>query len=346
MRQHGRGSVAASVARQAAATTLPQATNVVVLADARPAATRLEEGVNIATGKRCLRAVYPGKEPGTTESTELSFLLEFPGLSKDLSSAFLHCGLSMTHHSRKQMAQNLSGGLCAFLREQGTTDITLDRLTKPRFLAFIAWLDAPRENGQPWAHQTRGSKLSPIRTLLDALSEISGQPAPAMIARHNIPSNPWPGASKKIIPRKRLSREHLSAIIAACEGEVRDMRRRFVEGRKLIAAGLVELGKGNQNYKDPAVCLAKLSLDHPTVIPFLKTIRSSDPRLASLIKETMGVEYYDRYLYASSRDLVPLAILIAVSTAFNADTILLLEWSGIEEIKRLVPRIISPRSTV
>ena len=334
MRAPPRSSVAASVARQAAAASSPAPCNDVVSFDeARPAATRIEAGIDGATGRPFLKAIIPEKDMSV--STDLSFLIAFSGLREEFSKAFLHCGLSQSRRSRAQLAISLEGGILAFLRQQGAHDLTLAGLTRPLLVSFVAWLDAPRENGQPWAHTTRSLKMSALRTLLNAACEVSSHPADAIKARNNIPDNPWPGSSKKNKPRARLSREHLGKIIAACESEVLEMVRRFTEGRELIATGLLEVAQGNRDYRNPAVCLAKLSTDHPTIIPFLRNLRSADPSFASVIKKTCGVEAYDRYLYASSRDLVPLAILIAVSTAFNADTVLLLEWAGIKEIVRL-----------
>lgn len=327
-------SVSASVASQAA-DSARHAEKVIPLKTVQSASTRLEKGTDPVTGVAFLKAVCPVPEQRAPLTYDLTFLLRFPDLEPAFSAAFILHAVGMKHSSRKQVVQCLSVGFFKFLTEHGSTDLKFDDLTKPIFAAFVMWLNAPRKDGQPWSPATRSLVLSAVRVLFNRMGELREWSTLTAPVRQNIPVNPWPGVARRVVPRVRLDREHLIEIVRAAEKEITEIEERLAEGRRLLAEGLAVSALESRDFSNPAVCLTWLHTEYPGVIPFLKEIRRSDVSLASMIKETCGIEKYDRYLYASSRDMVPFVLLFTVSTAFNADTSLLLEWSGISEVDRL-----------
>ena len=336
MRRKSGISVAASVARQAASRSLAVPSNVVSLPEPTKPATRIDTGVTEKGAKPFLRAVFPKPEKGGDATVELTFLLEFPALSHLLSKAFLHAGLNLGERSRTELAAELRRGLCDFLRKRGSKNVNIDDLSSSFFQSFVADLNKPRKNGEPLAHGSRQTRLGVIRTLLAAALETSrgSQSHAIRKARENIPANCWPGSHLKIKHRERLSRDHLIAIIEACEREIQAIDDRMKRGEQLIKEGRCKIEAGDTDPKDLAVALAKLSIMYPADIPFIDDIRKVDAYLADVLSWRHGILACERFLYASTRDLIPFALLLAVATVFNADTILMLNRSDFTRIER------------
>jgi len=225
--------------------------------------------------------------------------------------------------------------------------LALGELTKPIFVAFIGWLNAPRANGQPLSPNTRALALAAIGTTLETLENSPSWKNEARKVRQDIPKNPWPGQSRRHEPRERLSRDELGAIVAAAEEEVRNIQLRLAEGRQLLEAGRGALARGSRDYRDLATCLAALDQRYPGVIPDIPAIEDADNDLGRAVKRVHRHGNLTGYFYASSRDLVPFALLLTVSSAFNPDTLLALDWSGVTTVDRLgspAIRLTSPKA--
>lgn len=328
-----RSSVAASVVRQHA-DKAAKSNNVVPISGDFPKATRIETGFDAVGQKIALRATLPDYANASSTYYDLSFMIAFPNIEKAFSSAFLHRAIKMRHNSRVELRGNLIRGLYSFLKTNYTKAFCLNDFTSDMFVALVSWLNAPRKDGQPLAPQTRGAILSAIRGVLETMCESPERAKEAQIARQNIPTNPWPGIAKRSVPRDRLDRDHLKAIIDAAEKECLKIKDRFNEGRRLLAAGREALRNGAFDRHDLGTCLARLDALYPEMIPGMDVIWKDDPVLASDLQYKHGYGRCTDFFYASSADLVPFALLIASATAFNADTVLSLGWSGIVEIER------------
>ena len=154
------GSVVAQVKARSEATG-----NLVSLAQAKLALTRLDSDVDRDTAKPFLRAVFPRPGGGDPYVYDLSFLLEFPSLTGPISAAFLDRCLNLRPRSRRGISSALSCGFFAFLRQERLQNLALGELTKPIFVAFIGWLNAPRANGHPLSPNTRALALLSLLTL-------------------------------------------------------------------------------------------------------------------------------------------------------------------------------------
>ena len=322
------GSVVAQAKARAAATP-----DVTSLDREKPALTRLDAGVNHHTARPFLRAVFPGVEKPYI--CDVSFLLEFPNLTEPISAAYLNRCINLRPRSRTGLSSTLRSGFFAFLRQERLQNLALADLTKPVFIAFVKWLAAPRLNGQPLSPGTRALALTAIGSTLEALEDLSKWKSEARKARQHIPINPWPGRSRRGEPRERLTRDELSAIVAAAEKEVGNIQRRMAECRQLLETGRAVLAAGGLDYSDLATCLAGLDHRYPGVIPDISVIDDADKDLGRAVRDIHRHGYLTSYFYASSRDLVPFVLLLGVATAFNPDALLELDWSGVTNVERL-----------
>lgn len=142
------------------------------------------------------------------------------------------------------------------------------------------------------------------------------------------------------------------AIWQAAEKETLALRDRWTRSRVLLAQGRQLMAQGRRLALNPgkrerdnleatsdanlALCLAKVDAAFPSVIPKLSRILENDFSLGMSVRYAFGRDEIIRYLYCSSRDLVPLVLLLGFATAFNPDTLLSLEWKNIDrEVDRL-----------
>jgi hypothetical protein len=148
------------------------------------------------------------------------------------------------------------------------------------------------------------------------------------------------GARRKTNPTEVLTQAQLAAVWIAAEKEVLAIRGRWVTGRALLDQGRKmqafgrELesnfrGKDAKSDANLAVCLAMLDGVYPGVIADLATIKEENPLLGSTV-ESLRHSVTLGYFYLSARDLVPLALLITLATAFNPETVLKLTWANIQ----------------
>ncbi len=327
-------TVAGSVVAQARAKAVATA-DFVSLDQESLSLTRLDRGVHQDTAQPFLRAVLPRQGSGNPDVHDLSFLLEFPALAEPIATAFLKRCVNLRPRSRRGLRSTLASGFFTFLRQGGLQKLAFAELRKSVFIGFVKWLDAPRANGQPLSPTTRALALYAISSTVEALEDSLQWKSAAQIIRHGIPKNQWPGQSRKIQPRERLSREQLGAIVAASEKEVMEIQCRLEEGRRLIEAGRAALTRGSRDYRDLATCVAALDQKYPAVIPDIRVIENADVNLGRAVKNVHRHATLTGYFYASSRDLVPFILLLAVSTVFNPDTLLRLKWAGVTKVDRL-----------
>lgn len=295
--------------------------------------TRIEHGTT--DGKSTLTAIFPKKRGGEPNRLDLSFLLEFPGLTDFFAGAILKFTKDYTHMSRKATASALRGSWFAFLRERGYSNLRPEHLDEQIMTGFNTWL-----------HQVRkadGSAYNPltIRTYLTVLRGTIG--ASSMANLIDLVPRPPPGASRKVTPTDVLQFDQLLAVIAAVEKEVLALRADWKKGQSILMQGRELLRNGAVLVKGPyrngrmvvdesnlAIALAMLDQRYPGVIPEQPVISADNVLLGATVQHGITTAKMTRYFYASGRELVPLALSIAVATVFNPNTILELNWKDID----------------
>jgi hypothetical protein len=305
--------------------------------------TRLERGTT--DGKPTLTAVFPVKGGGEPHLLDLSFLLDFPLLAELFAEGLLQWGKSLDPKSRITRCGELRGYWFEYLSGSRLRDIPPERLDEQVMAGFVAWLYQKRKiDGQPLHPNT-------IRKAIGALRNVLENAPGSEALRDLVPAGPR-GAMRKTKPTEVLQFDQLLQIMAGAEEEVLALRDRWDKGQRLFKLGheLLEQGAelesnpGKKKGKNPksllepnlALAVAMLDKRYPGVIPDLVDIKTRDPRLGATIEFALGQSIATSYFYASSRDLVPLALCIAFATVFNSETVMRLKW---QEIDRNVDRL-------
>jgi hypothetical protein len=290
---------------------------------------RLEHGQTLA-------ALFPKKGASEPDRIDLSFLLDFPYLCIPLAEGFLKWGKSgnITQLTRLEKSRALNLYWCRYLRENHLHNITFALVDDQVLAGFNQWLHGP-------LNQTKGKKGQPLHpsTIGRALSTLR------LVAGHGlaerIPAGPR-GAARKSVPTEVLSQNELATIWVAAEKEVLILRERWMRGCFLLEKGRQGLANGNILSSNPrtnsqarsdenrALCLAMLDAAYPGVVPSLQVIRAANVHLGRTVQYAFGSGELRGYLCATGRDIVPLVLLIALATAFNADTVLKLNWSNVD----------------
>ncbi len=295
--------------------------------------TRIEHGT--AGGKPTLTAIFPKKGGGEPDRLDLSFLLAFPGLTDFFAEALLKAIKNYRTMSRIGFAQNLRGSWFAFLGERGYTNLRPADLDEQIFTGFNTWLSQRRKaDGSAYLPMTIGSKLNALRGALGASK------MPSLIDL--VPSGPR-GAQRKVEPTEVLQFDQLLAVISAVEKEVLALREDWEKGQSILMRGRELRRNGAVLVKSPrtrnvtvveesnlAVAIALIDQRYPGVIPDQTVINADNALLGYTIKYGISTGKMTRYFYPSARELVPLVLSIAISTVFNSNTILTLNWKDID----------------
>lgn len=299
------------------------------------AQTRTEHGRDPKTGEPTLTAVFPrdgGREP---HHVDLSFLLAFPNLQPMFAEAFLCWGASLTPGTRLAYKDTLRLYFFTYLGSDCSTVLYPEDIDDELLTGFReSLLDKSGRRAKPLHPSTVSRALSVLRSILESLT-----PGPwTRVARcivERIPSGPA-GATRKVTPTEVLGMSQLLAIIEAAETEVLATEQRFTKAAMLLAAGrerLQDPGRFTNNtradYQDLDVCLAAVDESYPGMIPDLAAIKVLHPALGGAIQYMHGMGEVTSYFYPSGRDLVSFALLLAITTVFNPDTVLRLNWSDI-----------------
>ncbi|ARV20579.1 hypothetical protein AEP_03661 [Curvibacter sp. AEP1-3] len=294
--------------------------------------TRLEHGTD--DGNTTLTAIFPRKGGGEPQRLDLSFMLEFPGLSDFFADGLLKGIKNISARSRVEIVKNLRCSWFAYLRERGYAKLSPEDLDEQILTGYSIWLNECRkEDGKAIHPATVSQRIGALRIL------IRGSNNKHLLDL--IPSGPR-GIGRKKTPTKVLQFDQLIAVVAAVEKEVIALQDNWkkgqsllMEGRQLLRNGAV-LGrdlsgktvKRNSEF-NIALALAMIDERYPGVIPNRDEISAHDKQLGWAIHEFGSVKM-SSFFYASGRDLVPLVLSIAIATVFNPETVLKLNWKDID----------------
>lgn len=222
-------------------------------------------------------------------------------------------------------------GIASFLREQELEHVQMRKFDRAHWLQFMSWLDKRSlRDGTTLHAKTRALTLGALSAVLDALLESDRYRVEAQRALEERPHVRWSMEDQKCSPRERLSREHLVAIDAAAEQEIRLLRDRVNSTAGLLQQGRLNLELRSPNLADLSTCLAYVMREFPNGLPHRRKIKATHPELyAVLTRRYLSISEIQAALYPSIRDLVPIIVRLAIDTALNVDSILQLTWSGI-----------------
>lgn len=300
--------------------------------------TRTEIRKHPKTGRQQLVAVFPGVLREEPNEVTLNYLLNFPGLEPMFSTAFLQWGDMLEPLTRAAAAKSLST-FFRYLKKHWGLGLEPDDIDDELLIGFRSvLLDEPRGNGKPLSQKSVTAYLGVLRSVLGALdSGVWSKSARAISVR--VPSSPT-GSHRKGAPIEVLGLNVLLAIIDAAEKEVLEVRERFLRGKALLAEGRgrqhitsplkKNVGQGYGDYYDLQGCLAGVDLAYAAMLPKLTKIAAQHPQLERSIRSLHGHGRITSYLYPSSRDLVPFALLLTFATLFNPATVLKLDWQDVD----------------
>lgn len=297
--------------------------------------SRLEYGVHAKTGQATLIAIFPPSKGKDAQHIDLSFMLDFPNLAPFFGDAYLQWGAMRTPASRWATIACLSAGFFHYLdscwhRELQPQDIDDEMLIG--FRTFV--LTAKGKGGKQLHVRTSSAYLGCVRALLCAL--VVGPSATlARDIASRVPPGPI-GAVRKSCPVEVMGLADLLAIIEAAEREVLATASRFERIYELLGEGNAFLDtRANtgpclpKEYADLSVCLAALNRVYPNIIPDLTVIQADNRALGSAVQYVHTHSRVSSYFYPSFRHLAPFAVLLAITTVFNPDTLLGLNWKDI-----------------
>lgn len=307
--------------------------------------TRLERGVLI--GHPTLTAIFTKKGGGEPDRLDLSFLLQFPGLTDFFAGGILKWGKPLRHITRLEGTNGLRANWFTYIIEKGLVELVPWQIDQQVMAGFKTWLlQQVKADGEARHPNTTRQELGIVRSVFRNVPG-AGQFVDL------VPAGPRGGA-RKTNPTEVLEFDQLLSVMDAVEKEVLALRDRWEDGRRLLTQGRLYLQQGRTLCRSSkgrdasaeaniALALAMLDIRYSGVIPDNVVIDEDDPLLAATIRCAIGSIDANRYFYASARDLVPLAVSIAIATVFNPDTVLTLCWKHID---RNVDRLSNGRPTV
>jgi hypothetical protein len=186
-------------------------------------------------------------------------------------------------------------------------------LDRALLLRYIEWLGQQRtSSGTPWSKSSRAVAYTALRKLLQWLERCR----PGLIKPISYPYNPFPGRRRDAKPRKRLSVQHLRAILRACEKDI--------ENRRALRLGVAEERRIARTRKAP------LSSSRGALLEYIdEHCRGIVPRHRSAkfwkveraLASNGGRREIAPYLYPTSDALMPYYIAILIHTAGNPEAI-------------------------
>lgn len=300
---------------------------------------KAEREVNSDAGIPRLMVSFPRREGEQPHKVDLGFLLRYPNLQSMFIEAITSWGSALQENTRSEVVSNLKRGFFDYLNISWPHTFSPAEIDDEVLAGFKEFLFRKvGKKGKPWHPTTISASLDSLRSVLSAVeSKTWSKHARRIVER--IPSGPV-GAGRKSEPTEVLSLNQLLLIMEAAEQEVLEIEKRFARGAELLAEGRAKLSDpdrvvvGNRNdYSDLAVCLAAVDAVYPNIIPDLDKIEADHPALGNALHDIHGHRTVRSHFYATGRDLVPFAILMAIATAFNPETILNLKWSNIDTEK-------------
>lgn len=186
-------------------------------------------------------------------------------------------------------------------------------LDRALLLRYIEWLGQQRtSSGTPWSKSSRSVAYTALRKLLQWLERCR----PGLIKPISYPYNPFPGRRRDAKPRKRLSVQHLRAILRACEKDfenTRALRLRVAEERRFARTSKASLSNSR------GALLEYVDKHCNGIVPRHRSAEFWKIERALAVHG--GRRDIDPCLYPTSDALMPYYIAILIHTAGNPEAI-------------------------
>ena len=216
-----------------------------------------------------------------------------------------------------------------FVAETGSVHQVAD-LDRTLLLRYIEWLGQQRTAaGTPWTKSTRAVTYTVLRKLLQWLERCR----PGLIKPINYPYNPFPGRRREAQHRKRLSVQHLRAILRACEKDIQDsraLRLKVAEERQSARAN------NAPRFASRGALLEYIDTHCGGIIPPAKSVQFW--KLERALAAHGGTRQIAPCLYPTSEALMPYYIAILIHTAGNPESIAALRTDCLHPIPLLDDR--------
>ena len=213
-----------------------------------------------------------------------------------------------------------------FVAELKYTRRTLQTLDSAVFNGYVAWLDRTA-----LSDTSKAKHLGVLRAILSHLRrdvQYRGLLPPDL----QIKPNPWPGRSKREKPREGVSIAELVAIERACLKEMAAVMERLAEGERMIIAGRALAAGLTKPIRmpPPQFLLAHIEDHYAGCVRERKQYFADHTGQINAIKKVGGFDVLASWLHATSRNLIPFIVMLAIRTAFNPDTVIRLDRSALK----------------
>jgi hypothetical protein len=206
-----------------------------------------------------------------------------------------------------------------FLCETGRKHMGPSGLDSQMFSELVIWLDETAMKDSTKVHIVGCVRMivESLRTLHDYCALI-----PTII---DFPENIWTGTRRSTVSRDALPIITLARIESACIRDMKRVMKRFDAGETLLAIGryTIKSGLKADDFQKIEVLLALIEDN------FNETKIRSDNTAREFVLKNINLFKLLSWNIATPRDLVPFAVMFAIRTAFNPDTVLTIDLSAL-----------------
>lgn len=293
--------------------------------------SRIDQSPDPKSGDHRMRIILP--HPTKPKIIDLTSLLQAPAWAALLAEGFR----VRSEFSAATTIYTESLSLSKIASFFATTTQQLNEVDETIWTAFVAWLDAPYQNGRLLEPKSKRETLGVLRRTIEAVLDDPQyqEVSEFLLYRSGFPVNPWPNSNRKSIPTPVLRPDERQRLIEVCLSEIEEIGKQHKKHEDLLLQGKQRLAVARrQNSKPPyyaiGVCAARLDdLTCDQLLAF-DDVRNLDATfLSAIIREHGGINIIRRVLYNTNRDLVPFVVLLGIKTAFNPSTLLGLTWSNV-----------------
>lgn len=284
---------------------------------------------------------------GQGKAFDFSEFLSRREIAIAFAEAFHANGLEQKPITRKKSKSNLRF-FFTFLHDYETANlimvpiVTLKQITTSLLNAYVTWLNDYKSSSRKFLREnTKSLLLGAVREVIRWLKHDRPR---EMAEDCDLPYNCWSGRARRTQPRAVLSKPDQQALERACLQEIEEIWADFEYGRELIEKSLFHLSQTEQpiNLNDLGNCLAYIEHRYEGLIPPLENfLMHNDPELYRAIRRHGGREQVSKYLFPSTRRLIPFILFITSRTFGNIDSILLMNRDCIKDHP-----VLSSRKTV
>ena len=253
-----------------------------------------------------------GERPRTLKLDELK-------LSEDVKAAFAYAIVEHPNEVGFETQQAYWYGIRTFAKFAEEDDLKnaegLDTECVNRYRRWLAKQVKERTGGR-WSNGTQGRKLLVLRELVRTVKRGKPELLPSEII---FPTYCYPeGAPKAVKPKRHLTQRQLKSLMWLCQQEIREHKRRFDRGRRILA------GKEKESHPDIRHALLAAEEARNARVPIQKHLWAKKVK-EKAVRELGNVDGLRAHLGATPRTMTPFVISLLVQLAGNVEPIRNLE---------------------